>query len=403
MSTNLDVISENAMVEDLLDTNSTAHALLEATSTHLIPPTANHNDHDHDHDHDDDGDSSGSNNSDTADSDNDNSGEDDDDQAASDDSDDEDLDPTIDKESRSSQEASGSKDRSNRSRTSAVSKKKRPSIGSLSTSPSSNLARIVSATPTKKIAKKTKKTIKSKSSKGSLSSIAARQVSEEAKLEGAKPIVSRFLELENTKLNDKLLQVFMINGMVPYVIESITRLDSEIAKELSNDMEEDTNQESRFMKHTEQCHRTRDYSNLDLMKKSYTAMNVLIRNDVYNEFVLSSAHQSIVKELFKIFRPESNGNFYHFQKVFETILKKFRPQIMATLFEDVDSESGLAKVPMIFDMLPFLDQGPVALSMIRILFPTYTYAIADKIPAYYQILQNGHFMEMLLAMVTLPK
>ena len=109
----------------------------------------------------------------------------------------------------------------------------------------------------------------------------------------------------------------------------------------------------------------------------------------------------LVRELFKIFRPESNGNFYHFQKVFETILKKFRAQTMATLFEDVDQETGLTRAPLIFDMLPFLDQTPVALSMTKVLFPTYTYGFAEKIQEYYRTLQNGHFMEMLLAMVTL--
>lgn len=89
-------------------------------------------------------------------------------------------------------------------------KKKRAS--SLSTSPS-DPSKVVSATPTKKITKKSKKSVKSKSSKGNLSS--SRQP-EEAKLEAAKPIVSRFLEMENTKLNDKLLQVFMISGMCTF-------------------------------------------------------------------------------------------------------------------------------------------------------------------------------------------
>jgi len=90
-------------------------------------------------------------------------------------------------------------------------KSKKAATSALSTSPSSKM--VVSATPTKKITKKSKVSVKPKSSKGSLSTAAARQATEEAKLEAAKPIVSRFLELENTKLNDKLLQVFMINGM----------------------------------------------------------------------------------------------------------------------------------------------------------------------------------------------
>ncbi|KAG0034976.1 hypothetical protein BGZ81_001925 [Podila clonocystis] len=278
-------------------------------------------------------------------------------------------------------------------------KKKRAS--SLSTSPS-DPSKVVSATPTKKITKKSKKSVKSKSSKGSLST-SSRQAAEEAKLEAAKPIVSRFLEMENTKLNDKLLQVFMISGMIPYVVETITRLDPEIAKEIQEDDNLDESQESKFMRRVEHCRRKRDYSDLNLMKKSYTAMNFFVRNDMYNEFILSNGHQMIVKELFKIFRPESNGNFHHFHKVFETILKKFRLQTMATLFEDADSETGVPRTPLIFEMLPFLDQPPVALALTKVLFPTYAYGFSEKIQEYYRTLQSGHFLEMLLAMVTLTE
>ncbi|KAF8941630.1 hypothetical protein BGZ58_003660 [Dissophora ornata] len=412
LSTNLDAITENAMDEDF-DDDCAAHTAFDNPSVRLTTSStdedsssngssnSSENSSDEHDEHDEDIDDIGHN---TRRKENHGDGEEDEedssqDQGTSDDSD-EDVEMTT-ADSDIPHERRGRMDHlSKRSRTGLASKKKRGSVGSLSTSPS-NPSKTVSATPTKKITKKSKKCVKPKSSKGSLSTAAARQATEEAKLEAAKPIVSRFLELENTKLNDKLLQVFMIHGMIPYVIESITRLDSEIAKSLSNGMDDDASQESKFMTRMVQCRRARDFSDLNLMKKSYTAMNFLTRSDVYNEFILSSSHQAIVRELFKIFRPESNGNFYHFQKVFETILKKFRAQTMATLFEDVDPETGVARTPLIFDMLPFLDQTPVALSMIKVLFPTYTYGFAEKIQEYYRTLQNGHFMEMLLAMVTL--
>ncbi|KAF9405201.1 hypothetical protein BGZ94_003697 [Podila epigama] len=281
--------------------------------------------------------------------------------------------------------------------------KRRPSTSALSTSPS-DPSKIISATPTKKITKKSKKSTKSKS-KGSLA--ASRQAAEEAKLEAAKPIVSRFMEMESTKLNDKLLQVFMINGMIPYVVGMITRLDPEIAKQVyADDPQDETmdgTQEAKFMKHYEYCCRSRDYSDLNLMKKSYTAMNFLVRNDMYNEFILSNSHQQIVKELFKIFRPESNGNFHHFHKVFDAIMKKFRVQTMATLYEDTDSETGQPKTPLILEMLPYLDQAPVSLSLMKALFPTYLYGISDKIEDYYKTLERHRFLEKLLAMTTLTE
>ncbi|KAI1306467.1 hypothetical protein EDD11_004737 [Mortierella claussenii] len=407
----LHAITEDAMDEDMLDTVNGNSGILSSTKSNARHATSSFADEEF----------SSNSNSDGAESpeeeeEEDHGGEEDEnddeeedeeegsssqDQTTSEDSSDNTSDDQEDEDEDSSSNNQNAEHRSTRidvpKRSSRTGLKKKR-VASLSTSPSS---KIVSATPTKKITKKSKKSVKPKSSKGSLSTAAARQATEEAKLEAAKPIVSRFLELENTKLNDKLLQVFMINGMISYVIESITRLDPEIAKNIDDGMDDDANQESKFMTRVEQCRRTRDYSDLNLMKKSYTAMNFITRSDVYNEFILSSSHQSIVRELFKIFRPESNGNFHHFQKVFDTILKKFRVQTMATVFEDVDPETGLAKTPLIFDMLPFLDQAPVALCMIKILFPTYSYGFTEKIRDYYRTLQNGHYMEMLLAMVTL--
>jgi hypothetical protein len=39
--------------------------------------------------------------------------------------------------------------------------------------------------------------------------------------------------------------------------------------------------------------------------------------------------------------------------------------------------------------------------MIKVLFPAYTYGFAEKVQDYYRVLQRGHFMEMLLTIVTL--
>ncbi|KAF9439173.1 hypothetical protein BGZ76_010072 [Entomortierella beljakovae] len=394
----LDAISENAMDEDLLQVEDAAQALLESTADNMTTLSSNNDMEDdevdqneNDSENEEGTDEDDDDQSHTEEDEEDDDGESSQDQGTSEDSED-DVEGTVEQNDDNSERINMPK----RSRTGTASKKKKTS---LSTSPS-NSSKVVSATPTKKITKKSKKTIKSKGSKGTLNG-GGRQVNEEAKLEAAKPIVSRFLELENTKLNDKLMQLFMINGMIPYVIESITRLDPEVAKELENELDEGVNQESKFVIHDKHCRRKRDYSDINLMKKSYIAMNFFLRGDVYNEFILGIIHQTIVRELFKIFRPESNGNFYHFQKLFEAILKKYRAQTMATLFMESESGNGGPKSALIFDMLPYLDQNPVSLCMSKLLFPTYTYGIAEKIQDYYRILKEGHFMEMLLAMVTL--
>ncbi|KAG0294830.1 hypothetical protein BGZ96_000401 [Linnemannia gamsii] len=422
-SSPLQAISEHAMDEDFIDTTTTTtpgvtiiHSALSTTSENNKSRNSDTNwssgeSDDHKDDDDDDDDESedidSHNNGGSDENDHRDNRQDSEDDSSSSSQDHETSDDSDESADANSDEGvlrrlSQRIDAPKRNRSGSIGNKAKKFAVGLSTSPSNPSPKIVSATPTKKITKKSKVSVKPKSSKGSLSSAAARQATEEAKLEAAKPIVSRFLELENTKLNDKLLQVFMINGMLPFVIECITRLDPEIAKELNEDMDDDeTNQESKFMTRLKYSRRKRDYADLNLMKKSYTTMNFLTRSDVYNEFILSSGHQVIVKELFKIFRPESNGNFYHFQRVFETILKKFRSQTMVTLFEDVDPATGQAKSPLVFEMLPFLDEAPVALSMVKILFPAYTYGFAEKVQDFYRVLQRGHFMEMLLTMITL--
>ncbi|KAF8944920.1 hypothetical protein BGZ47_003504 [Haplosporangium gracile] len=433
-SSPLQAISEHAMDEDFINTTpitpgvTIIHSALSSTSENNNSNNNNNNsnnrsgdsngssgesdDHRDDVDEDEDVDSHDNDNNDDNDDSDDNDDRDDNRRDSEDDSSSSSQDHETSDDSDESADANSDEsvlrrlsqriDAPKRNRSGSVGNKAKKVAVGLLISPSASSSKIVSATPTRKITKKSKVSVKPKSSKGSLSSAAARQATEDAKLEAAKPIVSRFLELENTKLNDKLLQVFMISGMLPFVIECITRLDPEIAKELNEDMGDDeTNQESKFMTRLKYSRRKRDYADISLMKKSYTTMNFLIRTDVYNEFILSGSHQVIVRELFKIFRPESNGNFYHFQKVFETILKKFRSQTMVTLFEDVDLATGQAKTPLIFEMLPFLDQAPVALSMIKVLFPAYTYGFAEKVQDFYRVLQRGHFMEMLLTMVTL--
>ena len=239
-SSPLQAISEHAMDEDLIDTTPIAPGV---TIIHSALSTDNNNnnnnnnnnknrcsdinessgesdDHKDDDDDDEDEDVDSHDNDDNDDDDDDNrddnrhDSEDDSSGSSQDHDTSDDSDESADANSDESvlRRLSQRIDAPKRNRSGSIgSKAKKVAVG-FSTSPSNSSSKIVSATPTKKITKKSKVSVKPKSSKGSLSSAAARQATEEAKLEAAKPIVSRFLELENTKLNDKLLQVFMING-----------------------------------------------------------------------------------------------------------------------------------------------------------------------------------------------
>lgn len=232
-SSPLQAISEHAMDEDLIDTTTTPgvtiiHSALSTTSENNKNRSSDingssgesddHKDGDDDDDEDegidshDNGDNDGSDEDDHRD--NRQDSEDDSSSSSQDHETSDDSDESADANSDESvlRRLSQRIDAPKRNRSGSIGNRAKKAAVGLSTSPSSPSPKIVSATPTKKITKKSKVSVKPKSSKGSLSSAAARQATEEAKLEAAKPIVSRFLELENTKLNDKLLQVFMING-----------------------------------------------------------------------------------------------------------------------------------------------------------------------------------------------
>jgi hypothetical protein len=231
LSSPLQAISEHAMDEDLIDTTITPtppgvtiiHSALSTTSENNKNRSSDINgssgesdnevDDDKDIDSQDNGDNDGSDEDDHRDSRHDS--EDDSSSSSQDHETSDDSDESADANSDESvlRRLSQRIDAPKRNRSGSIGNKAKKVAVGLSTSPSTSTPKIVSATPTKKITKKSKVSVKPKSSKGSLSSAAARQATEEAKLEAAKPIVSRFLELENTKLNDKLLQVFMINGM----------------------------------------------------------------------------------------------------------------------------------------------------------------------------------------------
>ncbi|KAF9969476.1 hypothetical protein BGZ73_008150 [Actinomortierella ambigua] len=235
----------------------------------------------------------------------------------------------------------------------------------------------------RKFTKKVKK-VKTKSSK------ASKATSDEAKLEAAKPVVDRFLELENPDLNGKPVFLFMIPGSGDVAMTGIEVQDP-IAE---------------FMQHAEACRRKRDYADMEIIKKSYMSMRFLTRNDVYHEFLISQFHIELVKALFDVFKPESDGNFYHFQKVMEMILRKYRVNTLDSLFATSDPVTGKPTKPLIMEMLPYLDQPPVASVMIQILFPAGTLSLSlvtKRMVDYYQVLRQERFTEKLMALVTLLK
>lgn len=86
------------------------------------------------------------------------------------------------------------------------------------------------------------------------------------------------------------------------------------------------------------------------------------------------------------------------------ILRKYRVNTMDTIFATTDPATGEPIKPLVLEMLPFLDQPPVASVMMQILFPSGGIALslmAKKMGEYYQLLRQERFVEKLLALTTL--
>ena len=106
---------------------------------------------------------------------------------------------------------------------------------------------------------------------------------------------------------------------------------------------------SGYRKGEELPHRDRDYSDMMTLRRSYNCMEILSSNSKFNSRLLQSKFRpigslffflhfffffffsfliiliiNIVIQLFDVFKFNSNGNFHHFRKLFENLLR-FKP------------------------------------------------------------------------------
>lgn len=169
--------------------------------------------------------------------------------------------------------------------------------------------------------------------------VAASTLEEKQKLK--RELLGRFLEQQRPILTQRIKELLLEEGSVELLISFVTRLDEAV---ISFDEKKPTV-------------RPLNPSNKEeFVRKSFNVMEVFLNpmNDLDN--LLRQKLPEIVRELFKIFKNNSCGNFHHFNKILEQLLIR----------TPTDTTHVLITENLLWGMLDFLHESPVQDTLIDI-------------------------------------
>jgi len=164
-------------------------------------------------------------------------------------------------------------------------------------------------------------------------------------------MIKKWLDLDTPELSEKMVDMLLQEGTIEQYLDQIVLIDPSIRLP------------HHYKPRTELPYRVRDYSNMAIVKRSYNAMELLSGNSKSLGRLLQAKFKNIVIKLFEIFSYNSNGNFHHFRKLFESLLR-FKPiEILDLILFPREGQP-----PLVLSMLEFLDESPVSAALGTILF-----------------------------------
>jgi hypothetical protein len=102
--------------------------------------------------------------------------------------------------------------------------------------------------------------------------------------------------------------------------------------------------------------------NLDALKRSYHAMEFLSGTTANHLWVQNAKFYDIVNHLFEIFLPNSNGNFNHFFKIFQHLIRRHPCDMLDVVIIRNDAS-------ILFDsMLPYLRESSIMDAILGLIF-----------------------------------
>lgn len=106
----------------------------------------------------------------------------------------------------------------------------------------------------------------------------------------------------------------------------------------------------------------RDMEDMDALKRSYHAMELLSGTTANHLWVQNAKFHDIVNHLFEVFLPNSNGNFNHFFKIFQRLIRR-HPCDMLNVVIMRNNASILFNY-----MLPYLTESSIMDAILSLIF-----------------------------------
>jgi len=155
---------------------------------------------------------------------------------------------------------------------------------------------------------------------------------EEEKLKLKKALIRKFLDQDRPFLTSKMKEFFLEDGVTESLIGFVSRLDEDQptennAKEAtSNENKQETTEKSTPQATPSKPKKSNKARNLNPpgheedVRRSFNVMEIFVNPMHDLDHFLSEKLDTILNELFKVFLPNSSGNFYHFNKILEQLI-----------------------------------------------------------------------------------
>ncbi|KAI7907651.1 uncharacterized protein BX663DRAFT_491572 [Cokeromyces recurvatus] len=177
-------------------------------------------------------------------------------------------------------------------------------------------------------------------------------------------LIEKLLQFSTPRLDSKIVNVLFLEGMMDIFMTHITRLnvdgdeEEEIVKRKEIELLESCSIEEKLKlsKHK------RDMEDVDALKRSYHAMEFLSGTTANHLWVQNAKFYEIVSHLVEVFLPSSNGNFNHFFKIFQHLVRRHPCDMLGYIIMDREAS-------ILFNyMLPYLTESPVMESLLSLIF-----------------------------------
>ncbi|KAI9145570.1 hypothetical protein BKA69DRAFT_443944 [Paraphysoderma sedebokerense] len=173
---------------------------------------------------------------------------------------------------------------------------------------------------------------------------------------GARELIEKIFEIGTIRLDEKMVDFFKMDETMSIFMSYLSRVpDRKNPYHPPPDGEIDAS-----------VVRERD-RDLKATKYSFRVMEILCCNAPTNSSVVHVKLSIIIKSLFDVFSPTSDGNFHHFRQVFESLLPRHPGPILRMIMNGDNEDDGISK-PLLFRMLFYLHEYPVTVSLLTVLF-----------------------------------